>query len=854
MSESAVPEQPQPIAEPLAVPHGPYDVHPGRIEGCVLLPDRLQLKKNTEAIREEFLGHLHFTLAKDRFTATGRPVMVALSYTVRDYLVKDWIETQRHYYRNDVKRVYYLSMEFLIGRSLLNGMINLELYDDANAAMRGLGLDLGDLMEIEWDAGLGNGGLGRLAACYLDSMASHKIAGYGYGLRYEYGIFYQQIQNGFQVEKPDNWLRYGNPWEFERYEYLFPVKFYGRVQIRQKPGGGETYEWVDTTEVMALAYDTPTPGYANGCVNTLRLWSAKSARGFNFDYFNHGDYMRAVADQASSENLTSVLYPNDASCQGKELRLKQEYFLVSATLQDILRRFKKTHSDIRRLPEKVAIQLNDTHPSLAIPELMRVLMDLEGLGWDEAWSITTRVMSYTNHTILPEALERWSTGLLAYVLPRHLQIIFEINRRFLEMIAQRWPGDDLRRARLSIIEEGGDQRVNMAHLSIVASHAVNGVSQLHGDILKRDVFRDFNELWPEKFMAITNGITPRLWLKASNPALSQLISEHIGNGWVCQLDQLKKIAPLAKDPAFRASWHRIKRDNKKALSDYVSSELKLRPFDPESLLDVQIKRIHEYKRQLLNVLHVVHRYRQIALGLSGAPTQPRTIVFSGKAAPGYQAAKLIIKLINAVGDTIAADRKAAPLLNVLFLPNYSVSLAQRIIPAADLSEQISTAGTEASGTGCMKLCLNGAVTIGTLDGANVEILEEVGPDHFFLFGHTADQLAKLRAQGYYGDQIVRQQPELAAALAMIRDGVFSPNDPHLFHPLIDSLMGYDPYFVCADFASYCEAQLKAERAYGNTDLWTQMAIQNTAHMGKFSSDRAVEEYATRIWHVPVDPA
>jgi starch phosphorylase len=854
MTESAAPNQPQPIAEPLAVPHGPYDIHPGRVEGCVLLPDRLRVKKDVETIREEFLGHLHFTLAKDRFTATGRPVLVALSYTVRDYLVKDWMETQRHYYRTDVKRVYYLSMEFLIGRSLLNGMINLELYHEANEAMRGLGLELSDLLEIEWDAGLGNGGLGRLAACYLDSMASHRIAAHGYGLRYEYGIFYQQIQNGFQVEKPDNWLRYGNPWEFERFEYLFPVQFYGRVQVKHSPDGAESFEWVDTSEVMALACDTPTPGYANGCVNTLRLWTAKSARGFNFDYFNHGDYMRAVADQASSQNITSVLYPNDVSCQGKELRLKQEYFLVSATLQDILRRFKKTHSDIRKLPEKVAIQLNDTHPSLAIPELMRVLMDLEGLGWDQAWSITTQVMSYTNHTILPEALERWSTGLLAHLLPRHLQIIFEINRRFLDEVAKRWPGDELRRARLSLIEEGSDQRVNMAHLSIVGSHAVNGVSQLHGDILKREVFRDFAELWPEKFMAITNGVTPRLWLKASNPRLSGLITDHIGKDWVCQLDQLKKLSPLAQEASFRQKWHRIKAENKRDLSDYVSRELGLRSFDPESMLDCQIKRIHEYKRQLLNVLHVVHRYRQIALGLPGAPTVPRTILFAGKAAPGYLAAKLIIKLINSVGDTIAKDPKAAALLNVLFVPNYSVSLAQRIVPAADLSEQISTAGTEASGTGCMKLCLNGAVTMGTLDGANIEILEEVGQENFFLFGHSAEQLQQLRAKGYSGGQIVHDNPELAAAIAMIRDGVFSPHDPHLFQPLVDGLMGYDPYFICADFASYMDAQLRAEQAFQNRDRWTQMSIQNTAHMGKFSSDRAVEEYASRIWHVPLDLA
>lgn len=854
MTESAAPNQPQPIAEPLAVPHGPYDIHPGRVEGCVLLPDRLRVKKDVETIREEFLGHLHFTLAKDRFTATGRPVLVALSYTVRDYLVKDWMETQRHYYRTDVKRVYYLSMEFLIGRSLLNGMINLELYHEANEAMRGLGLELSDLLEIEWDAGLGNGGLGRLAACYLDSMAAHRIPAHGYGLRYDYGIFYQQIQNGFQVEKPDNWLRYGNPWEFERFEYLFPVQFYGRVQVRHGPDGKESFEWVDASEVMALAYDMPTPGYANGCVNTLRLWSAKSARGFNFDYFNHGDYMQAVADQAGSRNITSVLYPNDVSCQGKELRLKQEYFLVSATLQDILRRFKKNHSDIRRLPEKVAIQLNDTHPSLAIPELMRVLMDLEGLGWEEAWSITTQVMSYTNHTILPEALERWSTGLLAHLLPRHLQIIFEINRRFLDEVAKRWPGDELRRARLSLIEEGSDQRVNMAHLSIVGSHAVNGVSQLHGDILKREVFRDFAELWPDKFMAITNGITPRLWLKASNPRLSELITDHIGKEWICQLDQLKRLSPLAKEASFRKKWHQIKAENKRELSAYISGELGLRPFDPESMLDCQIKRIHEYKRQLLNILHVVHRYRQIALGLPGSPTVPRTILFAGKAAPGYLAAKLIIKLIGSVGDTIANDPKAAPLLNVLFVPNYSVSLAQRIVPAADLSEQISTAGTEASGTGCMKLCLNGAVTIGTLDGANVEILEEVGAENFFLFGHTTEQLQQLRHQGYSGHQIVKENPDLAAAIAMIRDGVFSPHDPHLFQPLIDGLLGYDPYFVCADFASYVEAQIRAEKAFQDRDRWTQMSIQNTAHMGKFSSDRAVEEYASRIWHVPVDPA
>ncbi|MFZ4099683.1 MAG: glycogen/starch/alpha-glucan phosphorylase [Chlamydiia bacterium] len=853
MSESAAPREPHAIPEPIVAPPDSYaPTSHAWLEGCVLLPDRMRLKRTAESVREGFLNHLHFTLGKDRFTASGRPVLYALCYTIRDYLVKDWLETQRHAYKQDCKRVYYLSMEFMIGRSLLNSMINLELYPDAEQAMREVNLNLTDLFEIEWDAGLGNGGLGRLAACYLDSMATHKIAAHGYGLRYDYGIFYQQIVNGFQVEKPDHWLRYGTPWQFERYEYLFPVRFYGTVQVKRQPDGRELFEWVDTEEVMALAYDMPVPGYGNGCVNTLRLWGAKSARGFNLDYFNHGDYMRAVEERALTENITSVLYPNDVSCSGKELRLKQEYFLVCATLQDILRRFRKQHQDLRLLPSKVAIQLNDTHPSLAIPELMRILLDEESFEWDEAWAIATQTLSYTNHTILPEALERWSVGLLGQVLPRHLQIIFEINRRFLDQVGQRWPGDQLKLGRMSIIEEIPEKRVNMAHLSIVGSHAVNGVSQLHGDILKQETFRDFYELWPDRFMAITNGITPRLWLKASNPRLTKLITEHIGHGWCTELDELKRLVPLIQDPRFCKNWSTVKRANKVELSEFLVREMHLRPFDPDSLVDVQIKRIHEYKRQMLNILHIVHRYRQIRDGLPGAPTLPRTILFSGKAAPGYALAKLMIKLVHAVGETIAHDPKASQLLNVLFLPNYSVSLAQKIVPAADLSEQISTAGMEASGTGCMKLCLNGAVTIGTMDGANVEILEEVGRDNFFLFGHTAEELRQLRSSGYNAYQLYQSDPDLHAAIEMIRSGLFSPNDPLLFQPIVDSLLGYDPFFVCADFRSYIEAQVAVEKAYSQPDLWIPMSIQNTAHMGKFSSDRAVAEYARKIWHVPVD--
>jgi len=852
MSSASRPEIPQPIPEPLAVPTGPYKLHPGRVEGCVLLPDRMDLKKDADTIRDRFLNHLHFSLAKDRYTATGRPVLGALAYTVRDYLIKSWIETQRHYYHQDHKRVYYLSMEYLVGRTMLNSLINLEMYEQTNRAMKEVGLDLHELCEIEWDAGLGNGGLGRLAACYLDAMATHKIPAHGYGLRYDYGIFYQQIVDGYQIEKPDNWTRFGNPWEFNRHDHLYPVFFNGRVQTHVDEHGQVRYEWVDTDEVLALATDTPTPGYANGCVNTMRLWTARPSRGFNFEYFNHGDYMQAIAEKATSENITSVLYPNDSSSQGRELRLKQEYFLVSSSLQDIMRRFLKTHHNFGELPDKVAIQLNDTHPSLAIPEMMRILMDQHELGWDEAWGITTKVMAYTNHTILPEALERWGVDMLGKLLPRHLQIIYEINRRFLEEVATRWPNDELRLRRMSLIEEGDYRCVNMAHLSIVGSHKINGVSQLHGNILKEETFKDFYEMWPDKFMAITNGVTPRLWLKACNPHLANLITHNIGSKWPTHLNELKKLLPLSKKPNFRDEWHKVKRAAKEQLSTHIVQDFHLRPLDPDSLFDVQIKRIHEYKRQTLNLLHIVHRYRQILDGEKSAPRIPRTILMAGKAAPGYLMAKLIIKLATSIGDTIAAHPEASKWLNVQFLPNYSVSLAQSVCPASDLSEQISTAGTEASGTGCMKLCLNGAVTIGTFDGANIEILEEVGAENFFLFGLTTPEVNQLRAQGYHPRQFIDQQPALAAALDLIRSGHFSPHDPHLFDPLLDRLVNDDPFLVCADFAAYLEAQERVEKAYQNRDEWIKKSIANTASMGKFSSDRAIEEYAKNIWNVSID--
>ena len=709
------------------------------------IPTELPGLDRTMQIIKSFLEHLEYTLGKDKYTASRFDVYNALAYSVRDRLIERWLDTQQAYYNSDQKRVYYISMEFLMGRCLENSLINLGLLDEFKEAMTALGFDFDKIVEMEQDAGLGNGGLGRLAACFLDSMATMSIPAYGYGIRYEYGIFRQKIVDGAQVEVPDNWLRYRNPWEMDRQEHLHPVKFYGRVVTRVDEHGKVIHDWVETEDVMAMAYDTPIPGYGTPTVNTMRLWSAKSTREFDLNFFNEGNYIRSVEKKMLSENISKVLYPADDIPEGKELRLKQEYFLACATVQDVIYRFRKKHTDLKLLPDKVAIQLNDTHPALAIPELMRVLMDEEGLEWNDAWQVTVKTFAYTNHTILPEALEQWPVWFFEHILPRHLLIIYEINNRFIEQVQRRFPGDIERLQRMSLIDEHWERKIRMAHLAVVGSHSINGVAALHTQILKDSVFHDFYEMYPERFNNKTNGITQRRWLKSANPLLAGLIDSKIGQGWTTELFELKKLHPLVADVDFLATWRRVKRENKQRLAEHILTHNCLE-VDLDSLFDCQVKRFHEYKRQLLNVLHIITLYNRIKADPE-QPVVPRTFIFSGKAAHSYQTAKLIIRLINGVADVVNNDRDVAGRIRVVFLANYSVSLAERIFPAADLSEQISTAGTEASGTGNMKFALNGALTIGTLDGANIEIMEEVGEENIFIFGMKADEVTALKERG-----------------------------------------------------------------------------------------------------------
>jgi len=777
------------------------------------------------------------------YSATERDKYNAVVLSVRTQIVKKWIKTQQYYYNVDAKRLYYLSLEFLLGRLLKNYLINLELVEEYKEAVDVLAISLEDALEFEWDAGLGNGGLGRLAACFLDSMATLQYPGYGYGIRYEYGIFTQKIKDGYQTEAPDNWLRYGNPWEFARPELLYPVHFYGHVEVHS---GGKT-QWVDTDEIMAMAYDYPIPGYCSEVVNTLRLWAAKSTRDFDFAYFNSGDYVKAVEDKNNSENISKVLYPNDLSFAGKELRLKQQYFFVAATLSDIIRRYKKFHSSYNSLPEKVAIQLNDTHPSISIAELMRILIDEEGLSWDMAQRITMKTFGYTNHTILPEALETWPEGLLGNLLPRHLQIIKEIDRKFLVYVARRFPDEPDRRRNMAIVTGEGEGTIHMARLAIVGSHTVNGVSRLHSELLKTNVFPDFYLMFPERFQNVTNGITHRRWLLEANPELARLINEAIGDGWTRDLEELKKLEPLAEDSEFCKSFAEIKVDNKIRLLGVLENEFHL-SFEPQFLLDCQVKRFHEYKRQLLNVLHAITLYNRIREGRVDNDFTPRTIMFSGKSAPGYMMCKLIIKLIHNVAEVISAHPQVRDKLQVVFVPNYGVTLAQHIMPAAELSEQISTAGYEASGTGNMKFTLNGALTIGTLDGANVEIREEVGQENFFLFGLTAEEIIRLR-QGYNPRQYVEQNKELGQVIEQLSNDFFSPENRGYFQPVVNSLMDGDHYCVLADYASYVACQEEVAKVYRERDRWIKMAVLNVARSGKFSSDRAIREYAENIWHI-----
>lgn len=801
-----------------------------------------------ESLKRSIRDHLTYTLAKNQFTDTDYDRFTAVALAVRDRMVERWIQTQNTYYDVDAKRLYYISMEFLLGRMLGNSLLNLGLLEEAGEALRELWGELEDVFEVEHDAGLGNGGLGRLAACFLDSLATLGLPACGYGIRYEFGIFHQEIKDGHQVEHPESWLMAGNPWEIPRPEIRMPVHFYGRVLQYTDRSGVVHSEWLDTTEVFAMAYDVPVPGYGTNTVNTLRLWSAKASEEFDLDYFNEGDYIRAVRLKNESETISKVLYPNDNRISGKELRLRQEYFFVSASLQDIIRRYKKTHADFDAFADKVAIQLNDTHPAIAIAELMRLLVDIEHVAWDRAWDITVKTFGYTNHTVLPEALEKWSVDLLGRVLPRHLLIIYEINHRFLNQVRFAYPNDDARCARMSLVEEpaapGGEKFVRMAHLAIVGSHKTNGVSALHSDILVREIFRDFYELFPERFNNKTNGITPRRWLKLCNPGLSSLVDEAIGEGWVTDLDRLRELAPLAEDSEFRKRWRSARlaaRENLAALAEKVAGV----PVDRGSILDCQVKRIHDYKRQLMNALHAVALYNEIRDNPNGDHV-PRTIVFGGKAAPGYHRAKLTIKLVNSIAEVVNHDPAVRGLLRVVFVPNYSVSLAQRIIPGADVSEQISTAGYEASGTGNMKFALNGALTIGTLDGANIEIRDEVGDDNIFIFGLTASEVAALKP--VYEPRAYYERSELLRrALDMIAAGYFSPLDRHLFMPLVDFLLDDDPFMVLADFDAYVECQRTVATAFREPDDWSRRSILNVAGSGRFSSDRTIREYAEEIW-------
>lgn len=800
-------------------------------------------------VKARFEEHLRRSLAVMQDNATNYERFQALAYVVRDQLIDRWVQTQATYYKNNVKRVYYLSLEFLMGRTLGNAMVNLDLDGVIADSLHEMGLSLEELRDIEVDAGLGNGGLGRLAACFIDSMATLEIPATGMGIRYEYGIFHQQIdENGNQIEKPDNWLRYSNPWEIARPQYAIEIPFGGYVSEYRDDSGRQRYNWEASERILAMPYDTPIPGYKNNTVNNLRLWSARSADEFGLDYFNRGDYLAAIKDVELSENISKVLYPNDASVNGKELRLKQQFFLCSASLRDILRRFKRANGDFSKLHEKVAIQLNDTHPAVAIPEMMRVLVDEEGMSWDDAWTQVTKVFAYTNHTLMPEALEKWDVSLFERLLPRHLQIIFEINHHFLREVSFRWPGDVERLRRMSLIEEDHGKKVRMAFLAIVGSHKVNGVAALHSELLVKTLFKDFAELWPDKFNNKTNGITQRRWLRKANPKLSNLISSKIGDEWVKNLDKLKDLESLASDKDFQKSWREVKLANKIRFAEHLKSAQGIE-INPNSLFDVQVKRIHEYKRQLLPALYAVFLYNRIKAGKTEGLV-PRTIMVGGKAAPGYWMAKQIIRLIGSIGNTINNDPQVNGLLKVVFLENYRVSLAEKIIPAADLSEQVSTAGTEASGTGNMKFALNGALTIGTLDGANVEIGEEVGDDNIFIFGNTVDEVDALVAAGYKPWEWYQNNAELKAVVDLINSGFFSPEQPDAFKPVMDNLLGRDPYLVFADFQKYVDAQDQVAKAYMDQERWTKMAILNVARMGKFSTDRTIREYNEEIWKAP----
>ena len=814
------------------------------------MPETRKDRKDPKVLAEDVAHHLKYTLSKDYYSARTYDRYLAVAHAVRDRIVERWIETQQQYHRRNAKRAYFISFEFLLGRSLRNNLVNLGMVEAAREALAQDGHELDDLFEAEPDAGLGNGGLGRLAACFLESLATHAYPSMGYGLRYEYGLFRQQIRDGRQIEEPDNWLALSCPWEFPRPEYAFSVHFGGRVEA--DPADPLRRRWVDTHVVKGVPYDVPVVGAGSDTVNTLRLWSARSSEDFDLEDFSCGDYAAAVEHKVMAETLTKVLYPDDRVNAGRELRLRQQYFLVSCTLQDVLRRHKADQNPLEELPEKAAIQLNDTHPALSIAELMRLLVDVERLPWDVAWDLTRATCAYTNHTLMPEALEQWPVDLLGRMLPRHLEIIFEVNRRLLEEVAHRWPGDPAPLSRLSLVDESNPRRIRMAHLAVVGSHAVNGVSEIHSGLVKTRLFPGFNELWPERFMNKTNGVTPRRWLRASNPRLSGLITELLGHEeWVRDLDRLRELEPWADDPAVQERFMTVKRQAKDDLADYLARTTGLR-FDPSTLLDVQIKRLHEYKRQLLNLLHVAHLYLRLRED-RGVDMVPRTFLFGAKAAPGYEQAKRIIELIHRVGRAIDEDPRVGGRLKVIFVPDYRVTLAERIIPAAEVSEQISTAGTEASGTSNMKLALNGALTLGTLDGATIEIRDAVGEENLFTFGLDAAEVAALHASGRNpGWEAYHANPDIRRVVDFVCSGEFGP--PELLDPIRQAiLVRPDPYMHLVDLPSYVEAHARVAQLYLDPAKWARKALLTVSRMGRFSSDRTIAEYAREIWGVNPSP-
>ena len=799
------------------------------------------------AIKRAFLDHLLYTQGKELQIASKNDLYQALSHAVRDRVLKRWAATANTYKRESARTVAYLSAEFLMGPYLGNNMLNLDVTGEVREAMKELGLDLDEIIHQEEEPGLGNGGLGRLAACFIDSLATMEIPALGYGIRYEYGIFFQTIRDGWQVENTDKWLRYGNPWEIHHAEWGVEVKLGGHTEQFTDERGRLRVRWVPEKTVTGVPFDSPIMGYQVGNVNTLRLWRAEATESFDISVFNQGDYLGAVSKKVTSENLTKVLYPNDESVQGKELRLEQQYFFVSCSLQDMLRILRHRNLPVTRFHEMFAIQLNDTHPSIGVAELMRLLLDEYQLPWNEAWAVTTKTFAYTNHTLLPEALERWPLELFKRILPRHLEIIYEINARFLHEARIHFFGDESRIARMSLIDESGERYVRMANLACVGSYAINGVAALHSELLKRDLLEDFHAIWPEKFTSVTNGVTPRRWVALSNPRMAELVTESIGEGWVRDWSQISALEPFADDAAFRESWRSIKRANKEDLAKLIKRRTDI-TVNPDSMFDVLVKRIHEYKRQHLSVLHIIALYHRIK-SQRDLDIVPRTFIFGGKAAPGYVRAKLIIKLINSVGDVINKDRDVRDLLKIVFLPNFSVTQGQCVYPAAELSEQISLAGKEASGTGNMKFAMNGALTIGTLDGANVEIREQVGAENFFMFGMTTDDVRDLQQSGYVPRDYYQADGELRAAIDLISSGYFSKGDRDLFAPLVNDLLNEDRYMLLADYASYVDCQTEVNNQYGNVPGWTRMSILNAARSGHFSSDRAIREYQEGIWKV-----